>query len=231
MFFPAILALSEDGIFHRDVSTGNLMLRRFSGSGSEGRIQGVLSDFDLAVDMRDRNMIGNPHLHRTGTLPFLSRSLLKQLENPANRFQYIVRFDLESCIYVFLWDAMFHPEGRETPKSQYEQTNALLDSWLSADPEALYKDKLTLSETFIDKYLPDEDGMSKTSFPHLFKCRSALAELLSMITMAYTVWSIQALRRKLNTSSPEWNDLCGYFRSDFVLEQFKEMQTALTERA
>ena len=205
------------------------MLRR--PSGSEGRIQGVLSDFDLAVDMHDRNMIGNSHLHRTGTLPFLSRSLLQQLENPTHRFPYIVRFDLESCIYVFLWDAMFHPEGHETSKSQCEQTNVLLDSWLSADPEALYKDKLALSETFTNKYFPEDDVESKTSFPYLFKCRSALAELLSMITMAYTVWNIEARRRKLNMSSPGWKDLCGHFQSDFVLEQFKEMQMALTEPA
>ena len=226
MFFLAILALSEDGIFHRDVSTGNLMLRRLSGP--EGGIQGILSDFDLAVDMRDRNMIGNSHLHRTGTLPFLSRSLLLQLDHPARRFPYIVRFDLESCIYVFLWDAMFHPEGRETPKSQYEQTNALLDSWLSTDPEALFKDKLTLSETFTNKYLPEADGASKTSFPYLFKCQSELKELLSMIAIGYCMWDLQASKRKLTTSSPEWNDLCGYFESDFVLEQFKAMQTALT---
>src|SRR5580693_7885522 len=104
MFHLAIVALSDVGIFHRDISTGNLMLRRLPGP--EGKIQGVLSDFDLAVDMRDPDMIGNSHLHRTGTLPFLSMSLLTQLENPMRRFPYIVRFDLESCIYVFLWDAM-----------------------------------------------------------------------------------------------------------------------------
>ena len=47
----ALVALSEDGIFHRDISTGNLMLRRLPGP--EGKIQGVLSDFDLAIDMHD----------------------------------------------------------------------------------------------------------------------------------------------------------------------------------
>ena len=202
------------------------MLRRLPGS--EGRIQGVLSDFDLAVDMNDPTMTGNSHLHRTGTLPFLSMSLLKQLEDPTRRFPYIVRFDLESCIYVFLWDAMFHPEGRETPKSQLEETNELLDSWLSSDPQALYKDKLALSGTFTDKYLPGGDGDAADSFPCLFKCRMPLKELLSAITIGYSVWDLQASRHRLDASSPDWTDLSGHFESRFVLEQFKAMHMALT---
>ena len=202
------------------------MLRRLPGS--EGRIQGVLSDFDLAVDMNDPKMTGNSHLHRTGTLPFLSISLLEQLEGPTRRFPYIVRFDLESCIYVFLWDAMFHPEGRETPKSQLEQTNELLDSWLSSDPQTLYNGKLSLSGTFTRKYLPEGDGNAAESFPSLFKCRMALKELLSAITIGHSVWDLQASRRRLDASSPLWKDLCGHFESRFVLEQFKAMRMTLT---
>jgi len=139
MFHLAIVALSDVGIFHRDISTGNLMLRRLPGP--EGKIHGVLSDFDLAVDMRDPDMSGNSHLHRTGTLPFLSMSLLQQLEMPALRFPYILRLDLESCVYVFLWDAILHPEGRNTLKSQVKQAHELLDSWMTSHPNALYKDK------------------------------------------------------------------------------------------
>ena len=66
----ALSALSEEGIFHRDISTGNLMLRRLPGP--EGRLQGVLSDFDLAIDMKDENMTTTSHLHRTGTLSLRS---------------------------------------------------------------------------------------------------------------------------------------------------------------
>jgi len=180
--------------------------------------------------MRDPGMIGNSHLHRTGTLPFLSMSLLAQLENPMRRFPYIVRFDLESCIYVFLWDAMFHPEGRQTPKSQFGHTNALLDSWLSTDPEALCKDKFSLSKTLTEKYLPgEEDGGAGVSFPYLFKCRMILKELLSALTLGYTLWDLHASRQKLDDSSPDWDDLCGNFPPSFVLEQFKAMQSMLME--
>ena len=38
---------------------------------------------------------------------------------------------------------------------------------------------------------------------------------------------VNAMRR-LKVSSPEREDLCGLFKPDFVLEQFKAMQTALT---
>ena len=203
------------------------MLRRLPGPG--GNIQGVLSDFDLAVDMNDPKMTGNSHLHRTGTLPFLSMSLLKQLENPTRAFPYIVRFDLESCVYVFLWDAMFHPEGRETPKSRLQQTNELLDSWMSSDPAALYKDKLALPDTFSDTYIQEEDENAAQSFTYLFKCRMALNELLSSISMGYSMWRWQVSKRRLDISSPEWKDLCGHFEPRFILEQFKAVQTALTE--
>src|ERR1700733_4183577 len=105
------------------------MLRRLPGP--EGKIQGVLSDFDLAVDMYDPDMRGTSHLHRTGTLPFLSMSLLKQLENSelTGRFPYVLRFDLESCVYVFLRGAMLLSEGRNTLKSRIKQAHDLLDSW------------------------------------------------------------------------------------------------------
>ena len=46
------------------------------------RVQGVLSDFDPTVDTRDLDMKGNSQLHRTGTLLFLSMSLLEQLGFP-----------------------------------------------------------------------------------------------------------------------------------------------------
>ena len=161
-------------------------------------------------------------------------SLLKQLENPTRRFPYLVRFDLESCVYVFLWDAMFHPEGRDTPKSQVEQTNELLDSWMSSDPKALYKDKLALSGTLSDTYLPEgDDGHAPESFRYLRKCRMALKELLSAISVAYIVWDLEASRHNLDASyaSPKWKDLCGNFEPLAVLEKFKAMQTILTEAA
>lgn len=225
MFHLAVVALSDAGIFHRDISTGNLMLRRLPGP--EGKIQGVLSDFDLAVDMHDPEMRGNSHLHRTGTLPFLSMSLLKQLEKPALRFPYILRFDLESCVYVFLWDAMFHPEGRATLKSQVKQAYELLDSWMTSDPKALYKDKLALADTFRDSYVPEEDEHLTGSLPCLVKCRAPLGDILRALSVGYATWHWRAETVKHDISL-QWRDLCGFFEPSFVLERFKAMQTILT---
>ena len=227
MFHLVIVALSDVDIFHRDISTGNVMLRRLPGP--EGKIQGLLSDFDLAVDMHDPDMRGSSHLHRTGTLPFPSMSLLKQLEKPALMFPYILRFDLESCVYVFLWDAMLHPEGRNTLKSQVKQAHKLLDSWMTSDPEALYKDKHALADTFSDKYLPEDDEKVAESFPYLVKCQTPFDELLSAISEGYVAWRREVKRSKLGISSPKWLDLCGNFEPSFVLERFKAMQTILTE--
>ena len=228
MFHLAIVALSDVGIFHRDISTGNLMLRRLPGP--EGKIQGVLSDFDLAVDMHDPDMRGNSHLHRTGTLPFLSMSLLKQLENPelTGRFPYILRFDLESCVYVFLWDAMLRSEGRNTLKSQIKQAHDLLDSWMTSDPAALYMSKHALLDTFNDKYSPEGDEKAADLFPYVAECRTPLDELLSAISEGYFAWRREVKRFKLDVSSPNWQDLCGHFGPSFVLERFKAMQTILT---
>ena len=202
------------------------MLRRLPGP--EGKIQGVLSDFDLAVDIHDPVVKEVSHLHRTGTLPFLSMSLLTQLRSPRARFPYLLRFDLESCIYVFVWDAMYHPEGKNTPESQLVQTNKLLEAWLSSDPTILKRSKLDLSQT-LTEYLPENGGPGSESFPYLSRCRIPLKELLASLSMGYISWDLQAAKRTLDVSSAEWTDLCGYFDYGSVLEEFKAMQVALTE--
>jgi hypothetical protein len=184
-----------------------------------------LSDFDLAIDMKDENMTTASHLHRTGTLPFLAISLLLQLKQPELRFSYTLRFDLESCIYVFLWDAMYHPEGRNTPKSQVEETNELLDLWLSTDPGILSGSKRNLPDDFTSEYVPDE---ARESFPYLFRCRTHLAKLLNSLSLGYPMWKWEATEGGLDTSTEEWKDLCGKFTFKTVLGQFKAVQTALT---
>ena len=128
-------------------------------------------------------------------------SLLKQLEKPALRFPYILRLDLESCVYVFLWDAMLHPEGRNTLKSQVKQAHDLLDSWMTSDPEALYMSKHALADTFTNKYLPEDDDKVPESFPYLFKCRTPLDDLLSALALGYFTWRRKAEKFKLHLLS------------------------------
>jgi hypothetical protein len=58
-----------------------------------------------------------------------------------------------------------------------------------------------------------------------------IEELLTAIAMGYPSWTSQAFKRKLDTSSPEWETLCGHLTPAFVLQQFEAMQAALTELA
>ncbi|KAJ7833519.1 hypothetical protein B0H14DRAFT_3710545 [Mycena olivaceomarginata] len=75
-------------IMHRDVSISNLMFQRI-----EGKLYGVLNDFDLAT-FHDGS-VASTSKQRTGTKPFMARDLL---EHPPPRHFY--RHDLESFLYV-----------------------------------------------------------------------------------------------------------------------------------
>ncbi|KAJ3808913.1 protein kinase [Lentinula aff. lateritia] len=82
------------GIFHRDLSSGNIMFRR-----KEGRIYGVLNDFDLSSRIEDINE--NPTfnvVNHTGTRPFMSYDLL----NSSWKGGHLYRHDLESLFYIIL---------------------------------------------------------------------------------------------------------------------------------
>ncbi|KAJ3851435.1 protein kinase [Lentinula lateritia] len=82
------------GIFHRDLSSGNIMFRR-----KEGRIYGVLNDFDLSSRIEDINE--NPTfnvVNHTGTKPFMSYDLL----NSSWKGGHLYRHDLESLFYIIL---------------------------------------------------------------------------------------------------------------------------------
>ncbi|KAJ3734749.1 protein kinase [Lentinula guzmanii] len=80
------------GILHRDLSSGNIMFRR-----KDGKICGVLNDFDLSS--RVRNMDKGPTSnHRTGTRPFMSIDLL----DPDWKGGHLYRHDIESLFYIML---------------------------------------------------------------------------------------------------------------------------------
>ncbi|KAJ3860489.1 protein kinase [Lentinula novae-zelandiae] len=82
------------GILHRDLSSGNIMFRR-----KEGRIYGVLNDFDLSSRIEDLNK--NPTfnvVNHTGTRPFMSYDLL----NSSWKGGHLYRHDLESLFYIIL---------------------------------------------------------------------------------------------------------------------------------
>ncbi|KAJ3813716.1 protein kinase [Lentinula aff. lateritia] len=80
------------GILHRDLSSGNIMYRR-----KNGKVYGVLNDFDLSSRVRDMDK-GATSKQRTGTRPFMSIDLL----NPVWQGGHLYRHDLESLFYIML---------------------------------------------------------------------------------------------------------------------------------
>ncbi|KAJ3858952.1 protein kinase [Lentinula novae-zelandiae] len=77
------------GILHRDLSSGNIMFRR-----KDGKIYGVLNDFDLSSRVED---VDNGDI-RTGTRPFMSLDML----NSYWEWGHLYHHDLESLFYVML---------------------------------------------------------------------------------------------------------------------------------
>ncbi|KAF8701409.1 hypothetical protein AX14_000444 [Amanita brunnescens Koide BX004] len=88
-------AYRQGRVLHRDLSINNLMCDKQS-----TRYIGILSDWDLASLIDDRNaVIASNAKHRTGTIPFMSIHLLKS--SPPHRYCH----DLESFFYILIWAA------------------------------------------------------------------------------------------------------------------------------
>jgi Fungal protein kinase len=73
----------------------------------DGRVIGILSDFDLAVSMTRSGTPGSAH--RAGTAPFMALDLLRP--NPCNQD---LTHDFESALYIMLWVALGY-KGWEPP--------------------------------------------------------------------------------------------------------------------
>ena len=83
-------------MLHRDLSINNLMCNKKP----TGHI-GILSDWDLASLIDELNaVIPSNAKHRTGTIPFMSISLLNG--NPPHKYCH----DLESFFYILIWAAV-----------------------------------------------------------------------------------------------------------------------------
>ncbi|KAJ4478053.1 kinase-like domain-containing protein, partial [Lentinula aciculospora] len=88
------------GILHRDLSFGNIMFRR-----KNGKVYGVLNDFDLSSRVQDLNQ-GLTSNQRTGTRLFMSIDLL----SPIWKGGHFYRHDLESLFYIILCLACPYPK-------------------------------------------------------------------------------------------------------------------------
>ena len=114
-----VYLLWKIGIAHGDVSLSNMMAKY----GPDGKIIGVLNDFDLAAIMEPgaRNPT-KKGWERTGTLPFMSLDLLKHFNGQIKRWY---RHDLESSAWCFAYH-MFEKRP---------------DDWLIPDHVLTYKSK------------------------------------------------------------------------------------------
>ncbi|KAI0737273.1 hypothetical protein BC629DRAFT_384474 [Irpex lacteus] len=109
------------GLHHRDISPNNLMYYWTE----QGRIVGVLNDFDLAVLA---SSAAQSSKERTGTLPYMANDLLQSRGRPIAHFY---EYDAESFIYVLLWAASGYDEGNVTPATPY------LREWQDDNPSVI----------------------------------------------------------------------------------------------
>ncbi|KAJ3855628.1 protein kinase [Lentinula lateritia] len=129
------------GILHRDLSSGNIMFRRI-----DGKIYGVLNDFDLSSRVRDMDN-GPTSNQRTGTRPFMSLDLL----DPTWKGGHFYRHDLESLFYIMLCLACRYEEpGVPAPEPR------AYSKWFSGSDQDIFDNKNTFltSPSVVAQVLP-----------------------------------------------------------------------------
>ncbi|KAJ1974089.1 hypothetical protein H4R34_004849, partial [Dimargaris verticillata] len=92
-------------IFHRDISTSNVMVVR-----ENGRLQGMLIDYDNAIYLDAISTSERPE--RTGTLPFMSIGNLEGNDTPRTALD-----DWESLLYVICWLGTYGLDENERAES------------------------------------------------------------------------------------------------------------------
>lgn len=116
------------GIAHNDISLSKLLCTE-----RNGRIVGILNDFDLAGFMKPG--VRNPEKRgweRTGSIAFMAMDLLKNPDGKQKRWYW---YDLESFIWCLLWVMMKKPPL----------------SWLDDGFDVVYKQKCGLCSNVFDE--------------------------------------------------------------------------------
>ncbi|KAG1826531.1 hypothetical protein EV424DRAFT_1486065, partial [Suillus variegatus] len=101
------LTLWKEGVYHRDVSPGNLMWYW-----KDGKQIGVLNDYDLSSLADDPGPQGN---ERTGTVPFMALDLLTE-EGQRGEVKHLYRHDLESFMWCIAWIFLHYEDGVLLPR-------------------------------------------------------------------------------------------------------------------
>ena len=136
------LAVSKDGIKHRDISISNLMCRRLE----NGKIQGVLNDWDVASTSHTESDSEHTNM-RTGTMPFMSIDLH---EDPPP--VHIERFEYESLFYVLYWICLSYSDGKLLPAEKRHSDSADWPYWNSDNYKVVlnFKTGLKANETIFE---------------------------------------------------------------------------------
>ncbi|KAG1729432.1 hypothetical protein EDB19DRAFT_1743436 [Suillus lakei] len=113
-------ALWKGGVYHLDISPGNLMCYK-----KDGRWIGVLNDYDLSSLNINAGPTGN---ERTGTVPFMALDLLTP-EGQRGEVAHLYRHDLESFVWVLVWVCLRYKNG-----VLLAAPSRLLDEWATLDP-------------------------------------------------------------------------------------------------
>ena len=128
------LAVSEDGIKHRDINISNLMCRRLK----DGSVQGVLNDWDVASTSHTESDSEHTNM-RTGTIPFMSIDLH---EDPPP--VHIERFEYESLFYILYWICLSYSDGKFLPEKKRHSAFADWPSWNSDNHKGVRSAKVGL---------------------------------------------------------------------------------------
>lgn len=129
------IALWKGGVYHLDVSPGNLMCYK-----KDRRWIGVLNDYDLSSLKINAGPMGN---ERTGTVPFMALDLLTP-EGQRGEVAHLYRHDLESFVWVLVWVCLRYENGVLLAAS-----SRLLDEWATVDPVTCGEKKRTFLDRFV----------------------------------------------------------------------------------
>ncbi|KAJ7221120.1 hypothetical protein C8J57DRAFT_1482502 [Mycena rebaudengoi] len=121
------------GIMHRDISLNNLMYRKIN-----GKIYGVLNDFDLSVLLN--NEPRSTSNQRTGTEPYMALDLLVTGRPP----RHLYRFDLESLFYIIAYVVGQYHNGKKIDNPPFDAWDHLPTTALRAEKWRFLSERLPL---------------------------------------------------------------------------------------
>lgn len=128
--------MRQVGVFHRDISFENIMVRR-----CDGVVYGVLNDFDLALDLRQTSeeLAQQGRTQITGTRLFMARELLQ----PKFQVPHSGRHDMESLFWVVIWFIYRYQDGQERALGSDESRP--FDDWLATPNLAAMKSQFLIN--------------------------------------------------------------------------------------